>query len=105
MVDLKQLSEVLTFGSIIIGVQLVISLGGAILPAPNTLLSSCMQHFSAGVVTAAISVELLPLLLEIFTPSPANYASVITSFIFSVVFFSVIGHFAHPPSGERRFFG
>ena len=93
MVDLNALSDILTYGTILVGIQLILSVASVFTPLPTAWFCSALQHLSAGVVAAAVAVELLPLLLTIFTPTAVNYVVVISGFTFGVVSFSLLGYF------------
>jgi zinc transporter ZupT len=95
------LESVMVYGVIPLGVQLLLGGCGTLL-RPSEVFCSCIQHLSGGVITAAIFVELMPMLLEQFQPHTAtNFVVVILASIFGVTFFSLLGYLDSPQEDEE----
>jgi len=72
-------AELCEISSIPVGIELICS-GIGLFFNPNAKFSSLIQHLSAGVIIGAVSIELIPLLLQSFTSSVLNYFCVFVPF-------------------------
>lgn len=85
----QNLQTVLLLASIPVGVEFGFALLGLVdRPAPSVL--SALQHGAAGVITAAVALELVPLLLSRFSSSASNWLALILGFCGALVIFSLL---------------
>jgi len=60
---------------------------------PTAKVVSGIQHLSAGVVTAAVAIEVVPILLATFMDTVANYVAMIGGFCVAIVGLIILSHF------------
>lgn len=75
-----------------VGSELLLSVLG-LFWRPNAKIVSGLQHLAAGVITAAVAAELVPLLLDRFKRESYYYVAVLVGFLIAVVGFSLLSHF------------
>lgn len=88
----RHLTHVLILCAAPVASELILSILG-LFWRPNVKIVSALQHLAAGVITAAVAAELVPLVLTSFKREALDYVAVVGGFLIAVIGFALLSHF------------